>query len=278
MKPNLFLTTILSLCACVGLHLSAQTQSTQAATRENKNGPTGFEPFVITDDHLIDRALAHNEAKIRFYPDEDGAVQFEGNVTMSMKDGNFEPVFWADGIQHTWVGKLNIMGYVFDGDQNDPLQFKIDKNRGYVYLKGKGTVTLPNKETVVLPKTKAASTPISQPADSSAHAASNSRSWKAIAPNFGSFELTADSTGQTITRVAFQFQKLSCGSVQEVSGGVEATGEWPITNREFTVTISPPPSLKITITGRFSRNRQSAAGTWKANSDGTVCSGNWVAK
>ncbi len=139
------------------------------------------EPFVIKDENLLDRTHPHVEGEVSIHPDEDGAFRFVGKVLITMKSGKPEPALWVDGMQHTWVGRFEVKGYVFDSDESEPLQFKVDKGRGYVYLKGKGTVTLPNKESVTLPKIKAASIPVSQPADSSAQTAANSRSWKANA-------------------------------------------------------------------------------------------------
>jgi hypothetical protein len=59
---------------------------------------------------------------------------------------------WCYGAKHTWIGKLTYAGYTFASDENDPLQFVVDKNKGYAYIKGKGAVTLPDGTIVPLPR------------------------------------------------------------------------------------------------------------------------------
>jgi hypothetical protein len=69
--------------------------------------------------------------------------------TISMRNGKF--VIWCYGAKHTWVGTLTYADYTFASDAADPLQFIIDKNRGYVYLSGKGSVTAPDGTVTDLP-------------------------------------------------------------------------------------------------------------------------------
>ena len=62
-----------------------------------------------------------------------------------------EMVLWGYGAKHTWIGKLVYAGYTFDSDANDPLQFMVDKEKGYIYVKGKGVVIEPDGKKVSLP-------------------------------------------------------------------------------------------------------------------------------
>jgi hypothetical protein len=59
---------------------------------------------------------------------------------------------WCYGAKHTWQGKLKYAGYTFASDASTPLQFMVDRDRGYVYVKGKGSVKFPNGKTVHLPE------------------------------------------------------------------------------------------------------------------------------
>jgi hypothetical protein len=65
-----------------------------------------------------------------------------------MVNGGWAIFCW--GAKHTWIGTLTYEGYTFASDANDPLQFQVDENEGYVYLHGTGTVTMPDKSTVGL--------------------------------------------------------------------------------------------------------------------------------
>jgi len=58
---------------------------------------------------------------------------------------------WCYGAKHTWMGNLTYGNYTFDSDDNSPLQFILDRVKGYTYLSGKGSVTQPDGKTVELP-------------------------------------------------------------------------------------------------------------------------------
>ncbi len=82
-------------------------------------------------------------------------VSVEGDLfsmdgwSITIIDGR--PRLWCYGAKHTWVGELTYAGYTFASDDNDPLQFTVDEEKGYVYIAGKGTVTLPDGTSVTLP-------------------------------------------------------------------------------------------------------------------------------
>jgi len=73
---------------------------------------------------------------------------FRGTV-ISIRNGQM--VIWCYGAKHTWIGTLIYSGYTFASDANDPLQFEVDQNRGYVYIGGSGTVTSPDGSVETLP-------------------------------------------------------------------------------------------------------------------------------
>ncbi|MFZ2098056.1 MAG: hypothetical protein WAV05_15595, partial [Anaerolineales bacterium] len=76
-------------------------------------------------------------------------TSFSVGGTISMRDGRF--TLWCYGAKHTWIGTLSYAGYTFASDGNDPLQFVVTKNQGYVYVGGKGTVKSPDGTVVTLP-------------------------------------------------------------------------------------------------------------------------------
>jgi len=49
-------------------------------------------------------------------------------------------------------GKIPLNGYVFDGQNADPLRFALLNGSGLVYLRGKGTVTMKDGTTLSLPQ------------------------------------------------------------------------------------------------------------------------------
>jgi major membrane immunogen (membrane-anchored lipoprotein) len=69
--------------------------------------------------------------------------------TLSIVGG--EVTLWCYGAKHTWVGCISYAGYTFDSDADNPLQFMVDREKGYLHIRGKGTVTQPDGEVVSLP-------------------------------------------------------------------------------------------------------------------------------
>lgn len=60
-------------------------------------------------------------------------------------------VIWDNQAKHTWIGTLSYAGYTFESSESDPLQFQVEKNKGYVYLKGTGKVRTPDQQVIDLP-------------------------------------------------------------------------------------------------------------------------------
>ena len=111
--------------------------------------PEGKEPdFAIQEEDFINRLLpatSGTDAKITDVAE--GGLIVEGSVEINMG----KPLMFAHGAKHTWISKVAYSGYTFESDKEDPLQFLVDSDRGYLYLKGKGTVTFPDGRTVKLP-------------------------------------------------------------------------------------------------------------------------------
>jgi hypothetical protein len=49
------------------------------------------------------------------------------------------------------MGNLTYGGYTFDSDEDSPLQFILDRVKGYTYLAGAGSVLQPDGKNVELP-------------------------------------------------------------------------------------------------------------------------------
>jgi hypothetical protein len=108
--------------------------------------------FSIKDARLIDRSAPHDDGKVQISQKSDGSYHISGNVTVRFNpSGGYDQTIWADGVTHTWVGKVTYEGYVFDSDGSKPLVFRVDKDNGYTYVGGKGTVTEPNGKSTTLP-------------------------------------------------------------------------------------------------------------------------------
>ena len=111
------------------------------------------EPFTIKDKKFKadDVCDAIEEVKIELKMENNKLVMkplTEFHVYMR-KTGM--PSAWCHGIKNIWKGKTSYAGYTFDSSKDDPLQFKVDRNKGYYYLKGERTVTRPDGKVIKLP-------------------------------------------------------------------------------------------------------------------------------
>ncbi len=107
--------------------------------------------FSINDDRLIDKSARHDDGNVRVSQNADGSYHITGQVMVSFTPDGGSQNIWADGVTHTWIGRVSYNGYIFDSDQNKPLSFRVDKDHGYTYVGGKGTVTAPDGKSTTLP-------------------------------------------------------------------------------------------------------------------------------
>jgi hypothetical protein len=61
------------------------------------------------------------------------------------------PSIWCHGLTHQYAGTVRVHGYTFESDASDPLQFRVDRKKGYHYVSGKGAVTAPDGKVTTLP-------------------------------------------------------------------------------------------------------------------------------
>ena len=108
--------------------------------------------FSINDERLMDKSARHDDGKVQISQNPDGSYRISGQVMTTFNpDGGVSQNIWADGVTHTWIGKVSYERYVFDSDQTKPLIFRVDKDNGYTYVGGKGTVTSPDGKSTTLP-------------------------------------------------------------------------------------------------------------------------------
>lgn len=105
-------------------------------------------PFSITDQSFEASYRAECETDCDIVSVEGDSFRARGSI--SMREGRF--TLWCYGANHTWIGELTYAGYTFASDENDPLQFRVDRDKGYVYVEGKGTITFPDGSSVTLPR------------------------------------------------------------------------------------------------------------------------------
>lgn len=82
------------------------------------------------------------------------AKKDEKGVLLPEVKGTTKSMTWCPGARHTIKGTLQVHGYTFTSDQNNPLVFRLVAGQGYVYEKGQGTVITPSKERVRLGSTQ----------------------------------------------------------------------------------------------------------------------------
>lgn len=108
--------------------------------------------FSLKDDRLIDKSARHDDGNLQIKQNPDGSYHITGKIMTTFDaDGGTSQNVWADGVTHTWIGKVRYQNFVFDSDANKPLVFRVDKDNGYTYVSGKGTVTTPDGQVTSLP-------------------------------------------------------------------------------------------------------------------------------
>jgi hypothetical protein len=94
--------------------------------------------------------------------------------------------------------------------------------------------------------------------------------------DFGKLVFTVDTTGSKITKMSYQFSNWTCGPTT-VSGTIEASAEWPITDGKFSIDGSLDSEQTMNFGGTYSAADQKFSGTWSEISHGSTCSGIWEA-
>lgn len=118
-----------------------------AGTQSQRAKP---KPFIIPDDFKASEVCdGHGQVEILMDNDTVQATTRPGLSTKMIKNGM--PSAWCHGLQHIFIGKVELNKYIFESDLNNPLQFVIDRQKGYVHQKGKGTVTAPDGSITKLP-------------------------------------------------------------------------------------------------------------------------------
>lgn len=95
------------------------------------------------------------------------ACDGEGTIELRMEGGQLRPTsrgeiqtfmrqsgmpsIWCHGLKHVWIGEATFEGYTFDSRSGDPLQFVVDRDKGYYYEQGTGSVTTSDGKVVKLP-------------------------------------------------------------------------------------------------------------------------------
>lgn len=133
---------------------SAPTKSAQLGKKSESTAivkavpPTSAPvPFAIRDPKFEAAYKGQCETDATIMSVEGNSFGAGGKI--SMRNGAF--TLWCYGAKHTWKGRLTFADHVFDSDNESPLQFMVDKDKGYVYLGGKGSVTLPDGTVIQLP-------------------------------------------------------------------------------------------------------------------------------
>lgn len=153
LKWGLFSLLAVWLVLLVFVNLSQVTIAQKIAHRLTPILPVFMKSsLTLQDERLIDRYLEPGEGEIRISSIPGEGSRLEGNVTFRMEaDGQMRPVIWAHGVKHTWIGRHEVQDHIFEGDPGWPLVFRVDKDKGYVYLRGRGTVTTPDGRVIRLP-------------------------------------------------------------------------------------------------------------------------------
>ena len=108
-------------------------------------------PFTIKDENFAASNVCDGEGVLELRM-EGGelTVAARGDIQTFMRQSGF-PSAWCHGLRHVWIGEATHAGYTFESSPDDPLQFVVDRDKGYYYEQGTGTITTPDGEVVTLP-------------------------------------------------------------------------------------------------------------------------------
>jgi hypothetical protein len=108
-----------------------------------------FGPYVIKDWHAS--SACDGEGVIEWsMQNGKPIITTQGEVQYSFFSAGM-PSPWCGGLQHVWIGTVEFEDYKFESDAENPLMFRVDRERGYIYLSGTGTITTPDGASVDLP-------------------------------------------------------------------------------------------------------------------------------
>lgn len=134
--------------------LPASESPAPPSVRPTSAGATAHLPFAIRDERFVDWSFSGTATT-------DIGLKDNGDILVGVSPGTrvatlqfFDgyPVLFGHGSRHTLIGRVNLHGYVFDSDKDEPLLFEVDRDLGYVYRGGKGRVTPPDRASVALPR------------------------------------------------------------------------------------------------------------------------------
>jgi hypothetical protein len=109
------------------------------------------ESFVIEGDAFEAEVEGTCTTDVAILEVVDGGLRVEVlSGSLSIREGGL--TIWCYGAKHTWRNTLTYGGHTFASDEEDPLQFTLDRQKGYVYVGGEGSVELPDGTVVALPR------------------------------------------------------------------------------------------------------------------------------
>ena len=108
--------------------------------------------FISEFKDLMGKNPVMSKVRVRIssVPGHVGRYYIKGNLewTVDPTTGQMKSMTWNPGSKHTLVGAVNINGYKFLSDPQDPLVFQMILQKGYVYQAGNGIVVTPKWEVL----------------------------------------------------------------------------------------------------------------------------------
>ncbi|MDH4270717.1 MAG: carboxypeptidase-like regulatory domain-containing protein [Candidatus Aminicenantes bacterium] len=139
MKQSIKLSAVILVCGMIPL----------TACASNKEAP-----FVIKNEKFAASDVCAGEGAYELRMEKGNLMvrALEDIRVKMLKDGLPSP--WCHGLTHVFLGQVQYAGYVFNSSSADPLQFVVDRDKGYYYKQGTGEVTTPEGKIVALPSLK----------------------------------------------------------------------------------------------------------------------------
>ena len=142
---------------------SISNNEPKTSTDEEGQGVLDFMPHELLPANTRSENI---DIRVRLEPAKDPNIlsvsapnkEYKIEVVLKMDEkGNFagvEPLHWSKGAIHEMAENISFAGYLFEPQRDSILTFRVEPDKGYVYVSGQGKLTTPDKTIITLSDSK----------------------------------------------------------------------------------------------------------------------------